>query len=73
MSNISGSAVGWVDTKEANSITKKSNEVVSYIDVISELDKLHNMLKHKYETKPSKNVYDSLISVESAIKALLLN
>ena len=71
--NISGSAAGWIETKEANSITEKSNEVVSYSDVISELDKLHTMIKHKYETRPNKNVYDSLISVESAIKALLLN
>ena len=71
--NISGSAGGWIDTKEANSITKKSNEVVSYSDVISQLNDLHTMLIARYETRPNKNVYDSLISVERAIDALLLN
>ena len=71
--NISGSAASWIKHEEPTVVTERSNKVVSYSDVISELDKLHNMLKYKYETRPNKNVYDSLISVERAIDALLLN
>ena len=71
--NISGSAASWIKHEEPTVVTERSNEVVSYSDVISELGKLHNMLKYKYETRPNKNVYDSLISVERAIDALLLN
>ena len=71
--NISGSAASWIKHEEPTVVTERSNEIVSYTDVISQLNDLHTMIKHKYETRPNKNVYDSLISVERAIDALLLN
>lgn len=70
--NISGSAASWTKHEE-HIVVERSSEIVNYSDVLSELDNLHIMLKAKYEIRPNKNVYDSLISVESAIKALLLN
>ena len=71
--NISGNAASWIKHEEPTVVTKRSNEIVSYTDVISQLNDLHTMLIARYETRPNKNVYDSLVSVESAIKALLLN
>ena len=71
--NISGSAASWIKHEEPTVVTERSNKVVSYTDVISQLNDLHTMLIAKYETKPNKNVYDSLVSVERAIDALLLN
>lgn len=71
--NITGSAAGWIESKESNSITERSNKIVSYTDVTSQLNALYTIVKSKYEIKPSKNVYDSLVSIKSAINALLLN
>ena len=71
MSNISGSAGNWIETKEVNSTTKRSNAVVDFTEDIQELNDLHTKLQTKYDSKPSKNIYDSLISVKSAINSLL--
>ena len=69
--NISGSAGNWIETREVNSITKRSNTVVDFTEDIQELNDLHTKLQTKYDSKPSKNIYDSLIFIKSAINSLL--
>ena len=69
--NISGSAGNWIKTKEVNSITKRSNAIVNFTEDIQELNDLHTKLQTKYDSKPDKNIYDSLIFLKSAINSLL--
>ena len=71
--NISGSAGNWIETKEVNSTTKRSNAVVDFTEDIQELTDLHTKLQTKYDTKPSKPIYDGLTLIKSAINALMSN
>ena len=71
--NISGSAGGWVDSVESESKTTKSTEVVDYSEAITQLNDLHTTLQNKYDTKPSKPIYDGLTLIKSAINALMSN
>lgn len=73
-SNISGNASGWVEHKEINNVsTKRSTEQIDYNNVLKELKELHIELKERYNFRPNKNVYDSIISLDTSIQALLLN
>jgi len=72
--NISGSAASWLPIlEEKESSTEIKAEVKETLDLTSDIESLiqfKETLAEKYSTHQNKNIYDSLIFIESAIKSL---
>ncbi len=72
--NISGSAASWLPIlEEKESSTEIKAEVKETLDLTSDIGSLiqfKETLAEKYSTHQNKNIYDSLIFIESAIKSL---
>jgi hypothetical protein len=73
MKNISGSAGNWIGASEPTQLSERSKELVNVQDELNDLLKIQARLFTKHLKSNNKNIGDSLIVLDSAIKSLELN
>jgi hypothetical protein len=73
MKNISGNAGNWVESEDPTKLYERNTETINVQDELNDLLKIQARLFTKHLKSNNKNIGDSLIVLDSAIKSLELN